>query len=65
MTKIFFFSGSVRLSSKNMWKMRSADVKADRPIKQEVPLKLEMQYKNDMYFSFDFGWYSIHLDIVC
>ena len=45
--------------------MRSTDVKADRPIKQEVPLKLEMQYKNDMYFSFDFGWYSIHLDIVC
>ena len=57
--------------------MISADVKAN--IKQqeikdlvavsekfllEVPSKLEMQCKNGVYFSFDFVWYSIHLDIV-
>ena len=24
-----------------------------------------MQCKKDMYFSFDFGRYSIHFDIVC
>ena len=57
--------------------MISADVKAN--IKQqelkdlvgvsyefllEVPSKLEMQCHNGMCFSFDFGWYSIHLDIV-
>ena len=29
------------------------------------PPKLEIQCKKDIYFSFDFGWYSIHLDIVC
>ena len=49
----------------------SADVKAN--IKQEirsgglfykeVPSKLEIQYKKWMYFSFDFGWYSIRLGI--
>ena len=26
--------------------------------------KLEIQFKKVMHFSFDFGWYSIHLDIV-
>ena len=31
---------------------------------EEVPPKLEIKCKKDMYFSFDFGWYSIHLDIV-
>ena len=25
---------------------------------------LEIQYKKGLYFSFNFGWYSIHLDIV-
>ena len=24
-----------------------------------------MQYKTGMYFSFNFGWHSIQLDIVC
>ena len=28
------------------------------------PPKLEIQCKKDIYFSFNFGWYSIHLDIV-
>ena len=51
--------------------MMSADVKAN--IKQEirssglfykeVPSKLEIQYKKQMYFSFDFGWYSVRLGI--
>ena len=31
---------------------------------QEVPSKLEIQCKKGIYFSFDLGWYSIHLDIV-
>ena len=31
---------------------------------EEVPEKLEIQCKKGMYFSFDFGWYSTHLDIV-
>ena len=30
----------------------------------ELPVKLEIHYKKRMYFSFDFTWYSIHLDIV-
>ena len=32
---------------------------------EEVPSKLEIQLKKGMYFSFKFGWYSIHFDIVC
>ena len=31
---------------------------------QEVPTKLEIQCKKGMYFSFNFGWNSSHLDIV-
>ena len=31
---------------------------------QELPSKLEIQCKKGMYFSFDFGWYFINLDIV-
>ena len=27
-------------------------------------LKLKIQCKKGMYFSFDFGWYSIHFDII-
>ena len=27
--------------------------------------KLEIQCQKGLYFSFDFGWYSIHIDIVC
>ena len=30
----------------------------------DVCSKLEIQYKRDMYVSSDFGWYSIHFDIV-
>ena len=30
-----------------------------------LPSKLEIQSKKGMYFSFDFGWYSIHFDIFC
>ena len=26
--------------------------------------KLEIKYKRGIYFSFDFGWYSVHFDIV-
>ena len=29
----------------------------------EVPSKLEIQCKKGMYFSFNFGWYSIRLDL--
>ena len=31
---------------------------------KEVPLKVGIKCKKGMYFSFDFVWYSIHLDIV-
>ena len=46
--------------------MVSCDVKAhvkqqDKDI--EVPLRLEIQCKSGMYFSFNFAWYSIKLDI--
>ena len=30
----------------------------------EVPSKLEIQCKKAIYFSFNFGWHSIQLDIV-
>ena len=30
---------------------------------EEVPPNFEIQCKKDINFSFDFGWYSIHLDI--
>ena len=56
--------------------MLSVDVKANKNNKRrsgslshnfllEVPSKLEIQCKKGVHFSFDFGWYSIHLDIVC
>ena len=33
---------------------------------QELPLKLEIQYnKTGMYFSFNFCWFFIQLDVVC
>ena len=32
---------------------------------EEVPSKLEMQCKKGIYFSFDFGWYTIQVDIIC
>ena len=32
--------------------------------KKYLPSTLEIPYKKGMYFSFDFGWYSIYLDIV-
>ena len=32
---------------------------------KEVPSKLEMQYKKRVCFSFEFGCYFIHIDIVC
>ena len=56
--------------------MTSADVKANKNNKQikdlalshkflnDVTSKLEIQYERGMHFSFDFGWYSIHFDIV-
>ena len=56
--------------------MISADVKANKNNKQikdlalpykflnDVTSKLEIQYERGMYFSFDFGWYSVHFDIV-
>ena len=31
----------------------------------EVPSKLEKQCKKENCFTLDFGWYSIHLDVVC
>ena len=31
---------------------------------QELSSKLEIQCKKPVYFSFDFGWYSICFDIV-
>ena len=31
----------------------------------EVPSKLQIQRKKGLYFSFDFGWYSIHFYFVC
>ena len=49
--------------------MKSADVKAN--IKQQetkdlvaVSSKLKIQCKKGVHFSFVFGWYSIHFDIV-
>ena len=32
---------------------------------QEVPSKLDIQCKEGMYFSFNFGWCSIQINIVC
>ena len=66
-----FFSDNVQWSSKNMWKTMSADVKQQEVKRsgglsyKEVPSKLEIQGKKGVYFSFDFGSYSIHLNIVC
>ena len=30
---------------------------------QEAPSKLEIQYKKAVCFSFNFGWYSIQLEV--
>ena len=51
-------------------KITSADVKAS--VKQEeiksgtcvLNFFFEIDCKKDIYFSFDFGWYSVQLDIV-
>ena len=40
-------------------------VAASYKLLQEVPSKLQIQCKKGIYFSFDFGWYSINLDFVC
>ena len=32
---------------------------------KEVPSELKILHKKGMYFSIDFGWYSIHFYIVC
>ena len=57
--------------------MISADVKANKTNKKQDLVALsykllwdiakpKIQYEKGMYyFSFDFGWYSIHFDIVC
>ena len=38
-------------------------VAASYKLLQEVPSKLHIQCKKGVYFSFDFGWYSIQLYI--
>ena len=38
-------------------------VAASYKLLEEVPSKLQIN-KKGVYFSFDFGWYSIHLDFV-
>ena len=38
-------------------------VAASYKLLQEVPSKLQIQCKKGVYFSFDFGWYSIQLYI--
>ena len=71
------FSDNAERSSKSLWKMISADVKANvkqQKIKEieaasykflwEVPTKLEMQCKKGMCFSFNFGLHSIQLDVI-
>ena len=71
------FSYNVERSSKSLWKMISADVKANlkqQEIKEieaasykflwEGPTKLEMQCKKGMCFSFNFGLHSIQLDVI-
>ena len=52
------FSDSADWSSKDLWKMISADV-------NEVPSEFKIQCEKGVYLSFYFGWYSIHLHIVC
>ena len=37
-------------------------VAASYKLLQEVRSKLQIQCKKSVYFLFDFGWYSIHLD---
>ena len=49
--------------------MIPADVKANKKKKKEKIVRLKVQKYNvksylPMYFSFDFGWYSIQFDIV-
>ena len=77
--KIFFLD-NVEWSSKNLWNMMSANVKANIIKQQEIedlvavsyiffkkyPQKLKYNVKS-VYFSFDFCWHSpsIHLDVVC
>ena len=75
-----FFSDNIEWSSKNLWKIISADVKANKNkrkwiicsggcryltnfCKKYISSKLVIQCTKGMYFSFDFGWYSIHLDV--
>ena len=48
----------------NMKKQEIKDLVAYLTNFYELHVKLEIQYKKRMYFSFDFTWYSIHLDIV-
>ena len=45
-----YFSDNVESSSKNLWKI--------------IPAGKLMQNSKVVYFSFDFIWYSIQLDIV-
>ena len=66
----YFFSDNVEWVSKYLCKMTS-DVKANLnnnrsggSILKEVPSRIEIHCNKGMYFSFEFDWYSIHLDIV-
>ena len=75
-----FFSDNIEWSSKNLWKIISADVKANKNkrkwmicsggcryltnfCKKYISSRLVIQCTKCMYFSFYFGWYSIHLNI--
>ena len=74
-TKIFFSDINVELNSKNLWKIISADVKAHKNKKYKIwwlclsnfykkyLQNLKYIEKNGIYFSFDFGWCCVHLDI--
>ena len=45
-------------------KRYSGCIHSNYKLLDEVPSKLQIQCKKGVYFSFDFGWYSIHLDFV-
>ena len=75
----YFFSDIVEWSSKYFWKIIPADAKANKNKRNKrcdgsilqifeylskVPSKLEIQCKKGIYFSLDFGCYSIHFNIV-
>ena len=65
-TKIFF-SYNVEWSSKNLWKMMSADVKANikqQEIKYLVAYFKKKYLQNLNAISFDLGWYSNRVGIV-